>query len=323
MDRRAFISTLAGGLLAAPLAVEAQPPPKGARLGLLSAGASGWRPPSLQGFVKRMRELGWVEGQNLEIKWAAADGKLERLPYLASELAEKVDLILAPGNELALKAAREATTTIPVVIVAIDYDPLARGYVASLARPGANITGIFLRQPELTLKRLELLTETLPRRRQIAVLWDALSVDQLKAARALGSSAKVDVQAIELRDGDLEAAIREAALGSDGAVILASTFVYRDRDRLAQLALKHRLPTISAYREYAESGGLMTYGADLPAMFGRAADYVDKILKGAKPADFPIEQPTKFELVINLKTAKALGLTIPPSLLQRADQVIE
>ena len=177
----------------------------------------------------------------------------------------------------------------------------------------------------MTLKRLELLTETLPHKRRIALLWDALSGDQLEAARALGSSWKVEVRAIEMRDHprDIEATIREAARGSDGAVILASTFVYRDRDRLAQLALKHRLPTISAYREYAEAGGLMTYGADLPAMFGRAAEYVDKILKGVKPADLPVEQPTKFELVINLKTAKALGLTIPHSLLLRADQVIE
>jgi putative ABC transport system substrate-binding protein len=229
------------------------------------------------------------------------------LPYLAQELTRKVGVIVALGNELTLKAARQATTTIPIVMIAIDYDPLALGYVASLARPEANITGVFLRQPELTLKRLELLTETLPHKKRIALLWDALSVDQLKATHALASSSKtVEVRAIEIRGNppDVDAAIREAARGSDGAVILASTFVYRDRDRLAQLPLKHRLPTILAYCEFAEAGGLMTYGADLPAMFGRAAEYVDKILRGAKAADLPVEQPTKFELIINLKTLR-------------------
>jgi len=315
-------------ILTAVFSAKAQAPAKVARVGLLSAGTAGLfrTAPSMQGFYKRMRELGWIDGQNLTFEIGVAEGKLERLPGLAAELVSRVDLIVAVGNEFTLQAAKQATSAMPIVMVAIDYDPVALGHVASLARPVGNVTGVFLQQVELTPKRLQLLTEALPTASRVAVLWDALSADQLKAAHAAASSLRVELRPIELRappDG-IDGALREAARErADAALVLASTFVYRDRERIAQLALTHRIPTMAAYREYADAGGLITYGAALSAMFGRAAEYVDRILRGAKPADLPVEQPTKFELVINLKTAKAFGITIPPHLLVLADEVIQ
>jgi putative tryptophan/tyrosine transport system substrate-binding protein len=327
VNRREFVVGLGAGL-AAPLTVDAQPALKVSRLGML--GMASWErmrtAPSALAFIKRMSELGWIDGQNLTIDFQGADGKIDRLSGLAADLATKVDVIVAWGNELTLRAAKQATSAIPIVAIAIDYDPLARGYVNSLARPANNITGVFLRQPELTPKRLELLRETLPKATRIAVFWDALSTDQLTVANQAASSLRIELRPIELRDPayDVDGALREAAkLRASAVLILASTFVYRDRDRIAQLALAHRVATMSAYGQYAEAGGLMTYGAHLPAMSARAAEYVNKILRGSKPGDLPLEQPTKFELVINLKTAKALGLTIPPSLLLRTDQVID
>jgi putative ABC transport system substrate-binding protein len=328
MERRTFLALATGGLLAAPLAAGAQPSGKVARLGMLGMlSSAGLRSvPSAQALIRKMSELGWIDGQNLTIDSRGADGEVERLSGLAADLATRVDVIVAWGNEVTLRAAKQATSAIPIVTIAIDFDPLAYGYVTSLARPGGNITGVFLRQPELTSKRLELIRETFPNASRVAIFWDALSTDQLKAASQAASSLRIELRPIELQDPayNVDGALREATRQRVNAVlVLASTFVYRDRARIAQLALEHRLPTMSAYREYTEAGGLMTYGADLPAMSARAAEYVDKLLRGSKPGDLPLEQPTKFELVVNLKTAKALGLTIPPSLLQRADQVIE
>jgi putative ABC transport system substrate-binding protein len=326
MNRRAFLSTLSGSLLAAPLAAEGQQVGRVVRIGAVSAGAPR-SSPHWVAFAQRLGELGYVEGRNLSIEFRSADGRPERFPDLMSELVRLgVDVILPVGPEASLRAAQKATTTVPIVVVAIDYDPIARGYVGSLARPGGNTTGLFLRQPELTPKRIELLREAVPEIRHVVVFWDAFSADQLKEAEASARSAGLQLQRFEFRDPPyrFDASMKGVARQQAGALLgLASPIFFRQRAELAEMAIKYRLPAIVPFREAAEAGVLMSYGASLPNMLRRAAEYIDRILKGARPADLPMEQPTKFELVINLKTAKALGLTIPPSLLQRADQVIE
>jgi ABC-type uncharacterized transport system substrate-binding protein len=278
-------------------------------------------------FVDELRKLGYIDGQSVVLEFRNAEGKIERLPTLAAELVRaRVDVVLAAGGEASIRAARQATTTIPIVIVAIDYDPLGLKFVSNLARPGENVTGVFLQQLDLTAKRIELLKAMLPKVTRLAVLWDPSTADQFRIAEATARSLSMRVQSLEIRSpsydfrGAFAAATKNRA---DALYVVTNGIFFRDRTQIAQLAVDHRLPTAFALREFAEAGGLMSYGASLPEMFRRAAIYVDKILKGAKAADLPMEQPTKFELVINLKTAKALGLTIPPSLLQRADQVIE
>jgi len=234
--------------------------------------------------------------------------------------------VIVTATEPAARAAKAATSTIPIVMVGINYDPIALGYVASLARPGGNVTGVFFRNIELTAKRLELFKEMLPTVRRVAVFSDPLTVDQLRAVEAANTRMHVRLQPLELRNSPYDfgnafgVAMRAHA---EALFVLESSPIFRERMQIAQLALKNRLPTSFAFREYVEAGGLMAYGASFVNMAGLAAVYVDKILKGAKPADLPVEQPTKFELVINLKTAKALRLTIPQSLLLRADEVIQ
>jgi ABC-type uncharacterized transport system substrate-binding protein len=237
-----------------------------------------------------------------------------------------VDVILPVGPEASLRAAQAATTAVPIVVVAIDYDPIARGYVGGLARPGGNTTGLFLRQPELTPKRLELLKEVAPKVRRVVVFWDAFSADQLKEAEAAARSAGVQLERFEFRlpPYSFDASMRAAARHQAGALLgLASPIFFRQREQLAEMAIKNRFPAIAPFGESAEAGFLMAYGASLSNMLRRAAECIDRILKGARPADLPMEQPTKFELVVNLKTAKALGVTIPPSVLLRADHVIQ
>ena len=318
---------LAVSLLAVASTVCAQAPPKIPRVGILSAGPPSMRTsPSNLGFDKRMNELGWVEGQNFSVEYGYAEGKIERLPAIAADVAGRVDLLVAIGSEFTLGAAIQASRTIPIVMIAINYDPVARGYLTSLARPSGNVTGVFLQQVELAPKRLQLLKQAIPGATRVAVLWDVLSEDQLKAAQQATASLKVELRAIEVREApsDLESAFREAVRGrADAALVMASTFFYRDRERIAQLALKHRLPTACAHPDDADAGNLMAYGANLADMFGRAAEYVDKILRGAKPADLAVEQPTRFELVLNLKTARTLAVAVPASLRLRADRVIE
>ena len=322
MDRRVFMGALAGGLLAAPLAAEAQPAGKVWRVGILVSA----NPRVYDGFADELRKLGYIDGQNLALEFRNAEGNVERLPSLAVELVHLgVDVILAGGTEASLRAARQATTTIPVVMVAIDYDPLALGYIASLARPGGNITGVFLQQLELTAKRIELLKATFPKLTRVGILWDASAADQFSAAETASRSLGIRVQPLELRSPsyDFRGAFATAVKGhADALFVVTTAILFRERVQIAQLAVKNRLPAMFALREFVEAGGLMSYGTNLPEMFRRAATYVDKILKGAKPADLPVEQPTKYQLVLNLKTAKALGLTIPQSLLQRADEVI-
>jgi putative ABC transport system substrate-binding protein len=324
MDRRAFLGTLTGGLLAAPLAAEAQRAGKVPRIGYLHVAP---RPsPFLEMLGQGLRDLGYVEDQDFAFEYRSADGKVERLPTLAADLVHlNVDLIVT-ATAPAARAAKEATTTIPIVMVGVNYDPLALGYVASLAHPGGNVTGLFFLHLDLLAKRLGVFKEMLPSVGRVAVLSDPLSADQLKQVEVVNRSLGFKLHPVELREPQLDvqsvfrAAVRSRA---EGLFVLETVNMFRERSQIAQLALKHRLPTSFAFREYVDAGGLASYGVNFPDMGRRAAIYVDRILKGAKPADLPVEQATKFELVINLKTAKALGLTIPPALLQRADQVIE
>ncbi len=321
----ALILGLTLAIISRPLPSGAQQPAKVPRIGILGAGNP--RVPLYVPFDQRLRELGYIEGQNFASEFRTAEGQPERLPELAAELVRlKVDLIFAAGSEATRRAATHATSSIPIVMIAINYDPIARGYVAGLAQPGGNITGLFLRQLELSAKRLELLKEALPKVTRVAALWDVFSADQLQAAQGVARSLGVHVQPLELRNPpyDFEAAFRAAKRGRAGALFIPLSPVFlRERAKIMGLAAKNRLPTISGTREFAEAGALMSYGANLADMFRRAAEYVDKILKGTKPADLPVEQPTRFEMVINLKTMKTLGLDIPQSVLLRVDQVIQ
>jgi putative ABC transport system substrate-binding protein len=328
MDRRAFLLAAGGGLLAAPLVAEAQPTRTVHRLGMLLTGAPSDMTQSreLGAFTKKLGELGWVEGRNLsvEARWAK---DADSLPGLAAELVRLgVDIILTPGP-VATSAAKRATSTIPIVMIA-STDPRRAG-AAGLAHPGGNLTGLTIGQTEVVNeKRLELLKEALPEISRVAILWDVERVSNAADAAVLLAAArslKLQLQQLDVtKAADFEPAFRAAQQGGAGAVVLVeSPRAVVNRTLIAQLALKHRLPVMSQFSRLVEAGGLMSYGPDLSDLFDRAASYVDKILKGAKPGDLPIEQPTKFELVINLKTAKALGLMIPQSLMQRADHVIE
>jgi putative ABC transport system substrate-binding protein len=326
--RRAFIGTLAGGLLAAPRVLDAQPAGKVYRVGYLTASSITANPRILEAFRQGLRDLGWVEGQNIVIEYRSAEGRFDRLPDLAAELIRiKVDLIVAAPAPPAL-AAKNATGTIPIVFIGA-ADPVGIGLVASLARPGGNVTGLSYGVGlSIFAKDLELLKEVVPKVRRVAVLSNPASPSQplaITAVKDAAGSLGLQLQLVEARgpeefDGAFAAMTRERA----GALfVLQDPAFSPHRARLVDLAAKNRLPSILTQREDAEAGGLMSYGPRLSDLWRRAATYVDKILKGAKPADLPVEQPTKFELVVNLKTAKALGLTIPPSLLARADEVIQ
>ncbi len=314
------------GLLAAPLGVEAQKMP---RIGYLSVytpfdprGAQ-WR----AAFQRGLRERGYVEGQNIAIEYRYAGGDLPRLPDLATELARvPVDVILVQG-EAALRAARQATRTIAIVVSVIG-DLVGPGHVQSLARPGGNITGLSVLAPELSAKRLELLKETVPKLAQVGILWNPTNASGVLGVRvAEGAARKLGVQlsSLEVRDPDgFDAAFRAARTDRVGALlVLSDLLIGTNRRRILDFATKNQVPSSVEDGEFVREGGLMSYGPDVAEMNRRAATFVDKILKDAKPADLPVEQPTKFELVINRKTPKALGLMIPPSVLARADEVIQ
>ena len=329
MDRRAFLSTLAGGLLAAPISAEAQAAGKVPRMGWLVADLAA-KSDMTEAFLQGMRDLGYVEGDNLVIEYRDAGGKLERLPALAAELvALKVDVILTGGTAQAL-AAKHATRAIPIVFAGA-ADPVTDGLVTSLARPGGNITGTSMLAPELVDKRLEQLTQAVPGISRVAVLWHPGNLgarterDMLKEAGVAARTLRLQLQFVEARrPADFDRAFSDMTRAHAGALTVWSSPMFNtERRRLVDLAARNRLPAVYPWREAVDAGGLMSYGPDPADLFRRAATYVDKILKGARPADLPVEQATKFELVINLKTAKTLGLTIPPPLLQRADQVIE
>jgi putative tryptophan/tyrosine transport system substrate-binding protein len=314
------------GMLAAPLAAEAQQAGKVYRVGILHLTAS---TPAVNAFRNALRDLGWLEGQTLIIDYRGADGKAERLEELAADIVRSRPHVIVTGTSGAAVAAKRATETIPIVM-AVSVDPVRFGVVHSLARPGGNITGQAIMSPELSAKRLELLKEALPGAARVAIFWNTAAgrpaVEQhyavsQDAARALG----IDLVAVQVLSADaLDAAFQEAKKVRSGAIVTIQSALFQALNgRLAELALTYRLPVLSSETGFAEAGGLMNYGDSIDQAWRRSAVQVDKILKGAKPADLPVEQSTKFEFVINLKTAKALGVTIPPSLLARADQVIE
>ena len=329
MDRRAFFgSALAGSLLAAPLVAAAQSAGKVPRIGVLGPRTASDGARYLEPFRRGMRELGWVEGKNILVEYRWAEGRSERMPELAAELVRlNVDVIFA-GSTATTVAARRATSTIPIVM-ATGGDPVSLGLVASLARPGGNVTGLsFSVDSETFAKQLELLKETVATARRVAVLFNPANPGQRPAIERLGDAARsvgVNLQVLEARTpDDFERAFAAMARArAEALLVVADSIFGYSRVRLQGLVARSRLPAMYGLREHVEAGGLMSYAADVRDNFRRAAGYVDKILKGAKPGDLPVEQPTKFELVINLKTAKALGLTIPPALLARADQVIE
>jgi putative ABC transport system substrate-binding protein len=280
--------------------------------------------PERVAFEDRLRELGYVEGQNLDIDYFQ-DDHLDRLAAAVGEMARRrVDVLLIGGQDELIKAAVTTARSVPVVTTAVDSDPLAKGYIASLSRPGGNLTGLVFQQFELMAKRVDLLTQAVPRISRIVLLYDTAGVAQAEAATRSAAALGIPLEPVKLRDVpyDYEHALAETD-GAHGDALMVTSSPFGRAAPGAEAALRHRLPSIGTNRRSAELGYLMSYGPDNSDMFRLAADYVDKILRGAKPADLPVEQPTKFELVVNLKTAKALGLTIPFSVLARADEVIE
>jgi putative tryptophan/tyrosine transport system substrate-binding protein len=320
-----FVCLLPTILLISGSLAEAQQAKKVPRIGFMIGTSPSTIPDRIEGFRQGLRDLGYVEGKNVVIEYRVAEGKVERLPNLLAELVRlKVDVIVTGG--IVNHAAKQATTTIPIVI-AFDGDPVGNGLVASLARPGGNITGLSALSPELSGKRLELLKETVPRLSRVVVIGESNNPGNSEVLREMELAAKafgVKLQSLDVRDlKDIETAFRAASKARANAVIvLAGTIVLVHRAQITTLAIKSRLPAMYPIPEFVEDGGLMTYGPSIADLYRRAATYVDKILKGAKPADLPVEQPMKFEFVINLKTAKQIGLTVPPNVLARADRVI-
>ena len=326
MNRRAFVRAFAGALLAAPLAAEGQQAGKVYRVAFLGSTSPSGYASQMEAFRRGLRDLGYVEGQNLVIEFRWAQGKNERLPELAAELVRlKPDVLVTHGPPGAL-AAKRATDTIPIVLGAIGA-AVETGAVEGLARPGGNVTGLSFFVLELNAKRLEVLKEAVPRVGRVGVLLKRDNPANKPVLRAMEDAAqtlKLQLQPIEVRDpADLESAVSTLRKGNaDAMAVHEEAMLIAEAGRIADLARKHHLPTVG-FVEYARAGGLLAFGANFSDLWRRAAGFVDKILKGARPADLPVERATKFELIINLKTAKALGLTIPPSLLQRADQVIQ
>jgi putative ABC transport system substrate-binding protein len=323
MNRRAFIGTLASSLLAAPLVAEGQQAGQMPRVGYVTSNP---RTTNVDAFEQRLRDLGYAIGQNITVEYRFGEGHADRVPALVDELLRlKIDVLFAT-SAYAIGAAKQASSTMPIVGVDLETDPVDAGWVKTLARPGGNVTGFFLDMPELGGKLLEFLREAIPRIQRVAVLWDAqLATAQFKATESAAQAGRFGLQSLLFREPQEFAAAFEAARRqkAQALVLLSSPSVFLHLKRLGDLALQYRLPAISVFPQFANAGGLMGYGPDLTDLFRRAANYVDRILKGTSPADLPIQRPTVFELAVNLKTAKALGLTIPSSLLQRADQVIE
>jgi putative ABC transport system substrate-binding protein len=313
-------------VLLMPVPVQAQQPAKITRIGYLAAASFSVNAARVQAFRRGLRNLGYVEGKNIFIEWRSAEGKLDRLPALAAELVRlNVDIIVTGGQSVTRPAA-EVTSTIPIVMTQ-DSDPVANGFVASLARPGGNITGLSTLVPELSGKKLELMKEIISKLSRVAVFGSSSSPSNAQSLREVDLAArafKVQLQHLDVvNPSDIETAFRAASNGrAEGVLVLNSPVFVSHRTQIVDLAVKSRLPAIYSQSDFAEDGGLMTYGTSLTDLNERAAAYVDKILKGAKPADLPIEQPKKFELIVNLKAAKQIGVTIPPNVLARADKVI-
>lgn len=326
LKRREFIKAAGISILGFPLAAHAQQPPKMPVIGFLGANTPAAQRRSTEALIQRLRELGWNEGRNIAIEYRWAEGSSDRSPKLMAEFAGlPVDVIVthAPLNVI---AAKRATSTIPVVFAAVG-DPVGIGVVASLSRPGGNVTGLSLQSADLAGKRLEILRDVIPGLRRVVVLTNAdspnaaLEIGEIQAAaQTLG----LDVAVERIRRAeDLASAIAIPKVGTDALYVQTDPIFNTNRSRIATLALDAKVPTISGTREYVEAGSLISYGANLTDLFRRAGDIVDKILRGAKPSDLPVQQPTKFDLILNLKTAKLLGLTVSPTLLATADEVIE
>jgi ABC-type uncharacterized transport system substrate-binding protein len=326
IGRRNFLATLGGAAAAWPLVARAQQPAKLPTIGFLVSGTPSSHGQWVAAFVRRLHELGWIEGRTVAIEYRWAEGRTERFDEIAAEFVRrKVDVIVTSATA-AIVAAKQATSVIPIVFAAAG-DPVGTGLVASLARPGGNVTGLSVQQTDVAAKRLELLREVIPGLRRLAILANvggpAVVLDMREvqaAARTLG----LEVITSEIQRGEDIVPAFEALNGrADALYVCIDPLVGTHRIRINTLALAARLPTTHGSREYVEAGGLMSYGPNFPDLFRRAGDYVDKILRGAKPGDLPVEQPTKFDLIINLTTAKALRLAVPPQLLARADEVIE
>jgi len=325
MKKKITVLAICAMLFAFCFPIQAQQPKKIPRIGFVSGGSANDPGPGVNAFRQGLRDLGYVEGKNLVIEYRFAEDKPDRLPTLVAELVGlKVDLIFAPSTNAAL-AAKSASQTIPIVFASV-ADPLANELVASLARPGGNLTGPSQMSAELSGKRLELIKEVVPRLSRVAVLRDHSPQSEvaLKETQSAAQALRVQLKVFEVRSpNDFEGVFLSMPKERPGAlVVISSPVLLNNRGQIIALVTKQRLPAVYTLKEYVDAGGLMSYGVSLPALFRRAATYVDKILKGAKPADLPVEQPTKFEFVINLKTAKQIGLTIPPNVLARADRVI-
>ena len=327
MDRRAFLGTLTGGLLVAPLAAEAQQAGKPPRRCFLTFDPGTTQSNRFTPFFQRLHDLGYVDGQTITIDYLSADGRGERFPALAADCQRlKADIIVVTTTPAA-QAAKKVTRTIPIVMIPLG-DPVGTGLVASLARPGGNVTGLTFMASGLAAKRLELLKEAVPGITRVLVLSylvDPIAAPQVKELQRAARSLGVTLLVQDIRTGDdLPSAFAAGARAQVGGLLTTAESIFAaKRERVVELAAHHRLPGLYPYRAMVEAGGLLAYDSYTPGLVAQTATYVDRILKGAKPGNLPVEQPEKFELVINLKTAKALGLTIPPSLLQRADQVIE
>jgi putative ABC transport system substrate-binding protein len=326
MRRREFIIAVSGAAIMWPLAARPQQSPKLPTIGFLGPNTSSLDSHRVGAFVQRLRELGWIEGRNVAIEYRWAEGRIEHLAEFAAELVRlKVDVIVTSGTPPVV-AAKQATSVIPIVFAAVG-DPVGNGLVASLPRPGGNVTGSSIQATDLAGKRVGLLHEAVPGLRSLAIMANSdapPAVVEMREAQATARALGLEVVTSEIRHPEDIAPAFEALKGrAEGLYVCNDPLVTTNRARITALALDARLPTMFNVREFVEAGGLMSYGPNFLTLYGRAADFVDKILRGAKPADIPVEQPTRFDLIINLKTAKALGLTVPQSILARADEVIE
>jgi ABC-type uncharacterized transport system substrate-binding protein len=327
-NRREFIAFLGGAGAASPIAAPGQQAPKTLRIGAASTFSKNF--PLWVAFRTRLRELGYIEGQNLVFEFLELGNQVVQGSTISAAMEElahqrKVDIIVEAGEEVSLQAAM-ATATLPIVMLAVTYDPVARGYVSSIARPNGNVTGLFLRRPEFVEKQIGLVRSNFAETTRLAVLWDAQTADQFRAAERVAKSLPLELQPLKLENPpyDFDAAFEVISRRSPQMVLVLSSSIFAlHRLRLAELATRYRLPTMFTSKAYVQAGGLLSYGPDITAMFRGAADYVDRLAKGAKPSDLPIDQPTKFELVINLKTARDLGLDVPDKLLALADEVIQ
>ena len=327
MRRRDFIAGIAGLAAGRAQAAHAQQSGKSARIGVFAAATNSIMGPAYRAFLDNLRRDGFIEGQNLIVDLKLSNQDLNALVAQAGDMAgANPDVLVTLGPEVVLRPWMNTSHSVPIVFVAINFDPIAGGYVQSLAKPAGNVTGVFLRQPELAEKQVELLTEAFPERTRLAILWDYISAPQFAAAERRAKLLRLHVHSRKLENVpyDFDLAVRNAIeAGANMLLVLSSPFFASQLDHLVQLTVRHHLPTMFVFKGYVEAGGLMSYGVDNVAMFRQGATFVAKILKGAKPHDLPVELPTKYEMVLNLKTAKAIGVELPTSILIRADQVIE